>query len=341
MKKNDISHSKGLLSSPKNIAIVCHWNPDGDAYGASLALYHYLLKKEHNVTVISPNDCPEFLKWMPGEDSILVFENETTRGTEVLRQAEIVFTLDFNALHRVGDTMYNVLKNISPVFIMIDHHKQPEGYAHYMYSDEKMSSTSEMVYRFLTQLDSTDFLDKDIAACLYAGMVTDTASFKYPLVNAETLRIAAKLLETGIDHTDIQNNLYDTNSLNRLHLLGKALRSLKILEEYNTAYITIPQSDLNSFAFKKGDTEGFVNYGLSLKGVVFAAIFIEDQKQKIIKISFRSKGSFCVNEFARRHFDGGGHENAAGGRSELNLKETVAKFVKVVKEYKEELNAYH
>lgn len=337
MNQSDIAHIKELLSTPKNITIVTHRNPDGDAYGSSLALYHSL-KDKHNVTVISPNDCPEFLKWLPGEDEILIFEDDDPRNKEVLNNAEIIFTLDFNALHRTGDAMASVLEKLSPVYIMIDHHKQPDNYARYVYSDEMISSTSQMIYHFLEKLGALDRIDKTVATCLYAGIVTDTASFKYQLANALTHRIVANLLETGIDHTEIQNNLYDTNSINRLHLLGKALRNLRVLREYQTAYITLSQSELNSFAYKKGDTEGFVNYGLSLKGVIFAAIFIEDQKQQIIKISFRSKGSFCVNEFARTYFNGGGHENAAGGRSEESLKDTVTRFIKVVKLHKDKLH---
>ena len=337
MNTHDIANIKELLSSPKKIVIVSHRNPDGDAYGSSLALYHYLKKYDHSVTVISPNDCPEFLKWLPAEDNIVVFESQRKKATGIIKEAEVIFTLDFNALHRVGDAMEGVLKESTATFIMIDHHKQPEDYATYMYSDVLASSTSQMMYHFIEKLDDLNKIDKNIATCLYTGIVTDTGSFKYQSTTGDTHRIVANLLEKNIDHTRIHNELYDTNSIFRLQLLGKALSNLRVLRKYKTAYITLSQEELNSFHFKKGDTEGFVNYGLSLKGVVMAAIFIEDQKQGIVKMSFRSKGNFCVNEFARNYFNGGGHENAAGGRSEESLRRTVSKFIKVLEDHKEDL----
>jgi phosphoesterase RecJ-like protein len=339
MNKKDITDLKELLSSPKKIAIVSHRNPDGDAYGSCLALYHYLLKFQHNVSVVSPNDCPDFLKWLPSQDKIVVFEEELTKGSKLLNEAELIFTLDFNALNRVGRVMEEVLKNVSATFIMIDHHKQPDDYAQYMYSDASISSTSQMLYHFFELMGTLKSIDETIAACLYTGIVTDTGSFKYSSTSSVTHRIIADLIDTGINHTKIHINLYDTNSFDRLQLLGKALRNLKVLDEYKTAYISLSQSEMNSFNFKKGDTEGFVNYGLSLKGVVFAVIFIEDQKQGIIKMSLRSKGQFSVNEFARNHFNGGGHLNAAGGRSEDSLKNTILNFIKIVPTYKNELQS--
>lgn len=341
MNSKEIIEIIELLSTPKKIAIVSHRNPDGDAYGSSLALYHFLLKSKHNVSVVSPNDCPDFLKWLPSQENIVVFENDVTKGTQLLNEAELIFTLDFNALHRVGKAMQEVLENAAATYIMIDHHEQPDDYATYMYSDASISSTSQMLYHFFEKLGALNDIDKTIATCLYTGMVTDTGSFKYPSTTSITHRIAASLIDKGIEHTKIHNRLYDTNSFNRLQLLGTALRNLRILEEYKTAYISLSQREMNSFNFKKGDTEGFVNYGLSLNGVVFAAIFIEDQKQGIIKMSLRSKGKFSVNEFARNHFDGGGHENAAGGRSEMSLKDTITKFLEIVPTYKSELqNSY-
>jgi phosphoesterase RecJ-like protein len=339
MNSKEILEIKELLSAPKKIAIVSHRNPDGDAYGSSLALYHFLLKSKHNVSVVSPNDCPDFLKWLPSQESIIVFENDVTKGTQLLNEAELIFTLDFNALHRVGKVMQEVLENAVAKYIMIDHHEQPDDYATYMYSDASISSTSQMLYHFFEKIDALNNIDKTIATCLYTGMVTDTGSFKYPSTTSETHTIAASLIDKGIEHTKIHNRLYDTNSFSRLQLLGTALRNLKIFEEYKTAYISLSQREMNTFNFKKGDTEGFVNYGLSLKGVVFAVIFIEDQKQGIIKMSLRSKGKFSVNEFARKHFNGGGHDNAAGGRSEVSLKDTISKFLEIVPTYKNELQS--
>lgn len=337
MNSNDIAHIKKLLSPPKKIAIVSHRNPDGDAYGSSLALYHYLQKLEIKVRVVSPNDCPDFLKWLPGQGEIINFEENETDATKILKEAELIFTLDFNALHRVGERMERVLQNSSATFIMIDHHKQPDDYAKFVYSDETICSTSQMLYQFFEKLDVLESIDRDIATCLYTGIVTDTGSFKYKSTSSDTHKIVANLLDKGIDHTHIHNELYDTNSIDRLQLLGKALNNLTVIKEYRTAYITLSQQELNSANFKKGDTEGFVNYGLSLKDVEMAAIFIEDQKQGIIKMSFRSKNDFCVNDFARRYFNGGGHQNAAGGRSNESLKKTVSKFLKVLENHKDEL----
>ena len=339
MDNKDITDLKALLSSPKTIAIVSHRNPDGDAYGSSLALYHYLLKFQHDVSIVSPNDCPDFLKWLPSQDKIVLFEEELSKGSKLLNEAELIFTLDFNALNRVGKAMEEVLEKVTATFIMIDHHKQPDDYAHYMYSDASISSTSQLLYHFFEKIGTLNNIDETIATCLYTGIVTDTGSFKYSSTTSVTHRIIANLIDTGIDHTKIHINLYDTNSLNRLQLLGKALRNLKVLDEYKTAYISLSQTEMNAFNFKKGDTEGFVNYGLSLKGVVFAVIFIEDKKQGIIKMSLRSKGNFSVNDFARNHFNGGGHINAAGGRSEDSLKNTIINFIKIIPTYKNELQS--
>ena len=339
MNNKDITDLKELLSTPKKIAIVSHRNPDGDAYGSSLALYYYLRKSQHDVSIVSPNDCPDFLKWLPSQDKIVLFEEELSKGSKLLNEAELIFTLDFNALNRVGKAMEEVLEKVTATFIMIDHHKQPDDYAHYMYSDASISSTSQLLYHFFEKIGALNSIDKTIATCLYTGIVTDTGSFKYSSTTSVTHRIIANLIDTGIDHTKIHINLYDTNSLNRLQLLGKALRNLKVLNEYKTAYISLSQTEMNAFNFKKGDTEGFVNYGLSLKGVVLAVIFIEDKKQGIIKMSLRSKGNFSVNDFARNHFNGGGHVNAAGGRSEDTLKNTVINFIKIIPTYKNELQS--
>jgi phosphoesterase RecJ-like protein len=340
MKTEDIKAISELISpdnGAKNIVIVTHRNPDGDAYGSSLALYHFLNKYNHKVTVISPNDCPNFLKWMPSQENILLFEPNIEKATERLKEAEIVFTLDFNAFHRTGNKMENVLEQINPVFIMIDHHQLPDNYAKFTFSDVKKSSTSEMIFDFIAHLNQLDKIDKDIATCIYTGIMTDTGSFRFPSTTSRTFKIAAVLLEKGANNTQIYNRVMDVNSYSRMQLLGRALENMKVLEDLKTAYITLSQKELNKYKFEKGDTEGFVNYALSLKGVIFAVIFIEDRQQRIIKISFRSKGKFSVNEFARKHFDGGGHTNAAGGRSEDTLHKTVERFLNLVPKYKKEL----
>ncbi|WP_299336833.1 bifunctional oligoribonuclease/PAP phosphatase NrnA [uncultured Psychroserpens sp.] len=338
MNTDDINSIKALLNSPKAIVIIPHKNPDGDAIGSTLGLYHYLKKGQHNVMVIAPNDYPEFLKWMPDESSILKYETQKDDSDSYINDADIIFTLDFNSLGRIGH-MEAAVSASEGIKIMIDHHQQPDDYATYMYSDATMSSTCEMVYNFIEMLGDVDKIDSDIATCLYVGIMTDTGSFRFPSTTSATHQIIGQLIEKGARNSDIHNNIYDTNSYERLQLLGRALSNLKVIPEYRTAYITLSQEELNTFNFKKGDTEGFVNYGLSLKGIVFAAIFIENQQENIIKISLRSKGDFSVNELSRQHFSGGGHTNAAGGKSDMNMKDTIEKFISILPQYEQDLKA--
>lgn len=337
MKKQDISTLKELLSTPKHIVIVPHKNPDGDAIGSSLGLSLYLKKQNHTVSIIAPNDYPEFLKWMPEEASIMKYESQREDSKRLLESSDMIFTLDFNALHRTGD-MEMHLQESKAVKIMIDHHQQPDDYARFMYSDTSMSSTCEMVFNFIEMLGDDDLIKSDIATCLYAGIMTDTGSFRFPSTTSKTHHVIAHLLDKGAKNAAIHNAIYDTNSPQRLQLLGCALKNLKVLPEFKTAYITLSQKELDSYNFRKGDTEGFVNYGLSIENVIFAAIFIEHKQEGITKISLRSKGDFSVNEFARAHFDGGGHTNAAGGKCDLNLKDTVDKFITILPHYKNALN---
>jgi phosphoesterase RecJ-like protein len=338
MNKAEISDIKSLLSDPKNIVIVPHKNPDGDAMGSSLGLYNYLKKDHHNVVVIAPNDYPDFLKWLPGDDSVLKFESQQKESKALIDQADVLFTLDFNALHRAGDQMAEALETSDAIKLMIDHHQQPDDYATYTYSDVSMSSTSEMVYNFIEMLGDKDKIDVHIATCLYVGIMTDTGSFRFPATTSRTHEIIGNLIDKGADNSQIHNNIYDTNSYSRLQLLGRAMTNLKVIPELRTAYITLSQAELDEFNFRKGDTEGFVNYALSLKGIIFAAIFIESQQDQIIKISLRSKGDFSVNEFSRSHFNGGGHINAAGGRSEDDMKTTIDKFISILPQYKQQLS---
>ncbi len=325
MKKEDIFAIQNLLATPKKIAIIPHRSPDGDAMGSTLALYHFLLKLNHQPIVIAPNDFPNFLAWLPSSETVLVYENDRANCTKIIQEAEIVFTLDFNALHRTGE-MEQVLNKVTAPMIMIDHHQKPDTYATYTYSDSIFGSTCEMIYNFITFLDQKSLIDKTIATCIYTGIATDTGSFRFPSTTGTTHRIIADLIDLGIDNSGIHNQLFDNNSYNRLQLLGRALQNMKVFPEYKTAYITLSQKELDEFHYEKGDTEGVVNYGLSIKGIHLAVIFIEHRDENIIKISFRSQGNFDVNQFAREHFNGGGHINAAGGKSHESMKETIKKF---------------
>ena len=337
MKKQYISSIKQLLSTPKKIVIVAHKNPDGDAIGSSLGLYHYLVKGNHNVNVIMPNDYPSFLKWIPGNDAVLIHDAQTATCDSLINESDIIFTLDFNAFHRTGN-METALTESNALKIMIDHHQAPDNYAAYTFSDVSMSSTCEMVYHFINMLGDLDKINSAIATSLYVGIMTDTGSFRFSSTTSTTHRVVADLIEKGANNSEIHNHVFDTNSYERLQLLGCALTNLKVLPEHRTAFITLSQQELHNFNYKKGDTEGVVNYGLSLDGVVLAAIFIEDRQEGIIKISLRSKGNFSVNEMSRAHFEGGGHTNAAGGKSYLSLEKTIEKFISILPSYNKALN---
>lgn len=330
MKIQDIQAVQLLLSTPKKIAIIPHRGPDGDAMGSTLGLYHFLLKNNQHPVVVSPNEFPDFLAWMPGAESIQIFEKDKENCTKILEQADLIFTLDFNALHRVGQ-MEEVLKTLIAPFIMIDHHQKPDDYAAVTYSDTSFGSTCEMLYNFITFLGKKDSIDKTIGTCIYTGILTDSGSFRFPKTTGTTHRIIAELIDLGVENTEIPTLLFDNSSFGRLQILGRALQNMKVLPEFKTAFTTLSQNELNAFNHVKGDTEGIVNYGLSIKGILFTAIFIENTEEEIIKISFRSQGDFDVNQFARDYFNGGGHRNAAGGKSELTLEETVAKFEGLVK----------
>ena len=329
MKIQDIQAIQLLLSTPKKIAIIPHRGPDGDAMGSTLGLYHFLLKNNHHPVVVSPNEFPDFLAWMPGAATVKIFEKDKENCTKILEDAELIFTLDFNALHRTGE-MEHVLAQLKAPFIMIDHHQKPDDYATFTYSDTSFGSTCEMIYNFILFLGKKHDIDKTIGTCIYTGILTDSGSFRFPKTTGTTHRIIAELIDLGVENTEIPTLLFDNSSFGRLQILGRALQNMKVITEHKTAYITLTQDELNSFGYVKGDTEGIVNYGLSIKGIVFAAIFIENKEEKIIKISFRSQGDFDVNQFARGYFNGGGHRNAAGGKSEVSMEETIRKFEDLV-----------
>ena len=336
MNLADVAQLKELLLQSSDIVIVPHKNPDGDAIGASLGLQHFLGTLGKNAVIIVPNEFPKFLKWMPGSDAILNFEKKNGVALELLEKADLVFTLDFNELSRTG-RMEPFLTRATAKFVMIDHHQQPSTYADITYSDVSMSSTCEMVYNTIEAFGAADTITKEIATCLYTGIMTDTGSFKFSATTSRTHRVVAQLIDKGAENMRIHQQVFDANSPARLRLLGVALNNLVILEEFRTAFITLRQEELDQHNYSKGDTEGFVNYGLTLEGIIFAAIFIENKEEGIIKISFRSAGDFSVNHFARAHFEGGGHTNAAGGRSTVTMEETTIKFTALLPQYKQQL----
>jgi phosphoesterase RecJ-like protein len=327
---------KSIFSKSEKIVITTHTNPDGDAIGSSLALYHYIKSKGKDVKLVVPNSYPEFISWMPGNDEIIVTESSWAKAREAFSEAELIYCLDYNAIHRSG-----CLKEIlaaSEVFkIMIDHHPQPEeNDFNLLYSCTDTSSTAELIYDYISWLDDSYEITPEVATCLYVGIMTDTGSFSFACNRPETFMVTAKLLETGIDGEYIHRMVYDTFSENRLRLLGFSLsQKLVVLEEFATAYISLSREDLRKFNYQVGDTEGLVNYALSIKGIQMAVLLTERKDR--IRLSFRSKGNFSVNDVAREHFNGGGHRNAAGGDSYDTLQRTTDKLEKLLPDYKESL----
>lgn len=325
-----------LLGQPRKVVIVMHQKPDADAMGSSLALSQFLKKLGHVPTVISPTNWADWLKWMPGCAGVIDYEYSTEKASQALSQAEWVFCLDFNTMTRTRH-MAEKLRKLNVVRILIDHHQQPESQSFaYGISNTGKSSTSEMVYDLIVGSGHADLIDIDIAACLYSGVMTDTGSFRFPGASAAVHRMVAALKDTGLNHTLIHENLFDNFLENRLRFIGYVLQSkMEIFYEYNAALIAIPWKDLVRYEIKTGDTEGLVNYPLSIQGIKMAALIIDRDEE--IKCSFRSKGNFDVNTFARRYFDGGGHVNAAGGRSSDTLEQTVQRFITAMKENSSQL----
>ena len=331
-----IKHLKEILNTPKKIVIIPHRNPDGDAIGSSLGLHHVVKQLGHTSTIVAPNDIPHFLAWMPGFEDILIYDNNKAEAQKEIKSADYIFTLDFNALHRTGDEMGTYLASISKPFIMIDHHQMPDDYAILTFSDTSFGSTCELLFTIIDQMGFEDKINKDAATCIYTGIVTDSGSFRFPKTTANTHRTVALLIEKGIDNSTIHNALFDNSSYNRLQLMGRALQNLHIIPNTQSSYLYLSEKDLHEFTHQKGDTEGFVNYGLSIKGIDLTAFFIERKDEGIIKISFRSQGNFDANQLARKYFEGGGHINAAGGKSYLSLEETIKKYTDIVKNKKQE-----
>jgi phosphoesterase RecJ-like protein len=338
MQKNNIEALKKLIVTPKNILVIGHKNPDGDAIGSSMGWALFLKSLGHQVEVVMPNDYPDFLDWVPFQEEIILFSEDKEKVSALIKASEVIFTLDFNDLSRVGEDFEENLKTAQKKFVMIDHHEQPNDYADITISHPEYGSTAELVFECIYQMGQAEKVDKDMASCLYLGIMTDTGSFKFPSTTARTHEIVAKLIHKGAKSSEIQQKTFDSSSYSRLKLLGLAMQNLTYLPALKTAYIHLSQKELNDNNYQKGDTEGFVNYGLSIKGVVLAAIFKEDKQNDIIKISLRSKGNFDVNLLARKHFSGGGHLNAAGGKSDLSLDDTIEKFVNLLNDYKTQLN---
>ncbi|TLV00583.1 DHH family phosphoesterase [Dyadobacter luticola] len=336
-----IEELSSFLSTPQKIIITMHRDPDADALGSSLGWASYLLKKGHEVAVISPTDYAANLRWMSGMDQVLVFERQAdqVKCRKKIEQATLICCLDFSALSRLKD-LGRVVQDAAAVKLMIDHHLEPEHFAKWMIWDTNAAATAQLVYALIKELEAglttQEIFDKSMAECLYAGIMTDTGSFRHANVTPEVHLAVADLMLTGFDCSRVHRLIYDNAPLSRLQFLGYVLsQKLVVLPQYRTAYMVLTEAELARFNSSSGETEGIVNYGLQVENVVMSAMFIERKGE--VKISFRSVGSFSVRDLASAHFSGGGHKNASGGRSEQSVNETVAYFLSVLPEYQEAL----
>ncbi|MBD1432799.1 bifunctional oligoribonuclease/PAP phosphatase NrnA [Sphingobacterium sp. DN00404] len=323
-----------LLAQPKNIVITTHHKPDGDALGSSLGLYHWLKMKGHQVEVVLSSDFPDFLNWMPGREQVIIFPNETTRAEHLIAQADIIFCLDYSALSRTN-ILEPILRTATGQKWMIDHHLDPEDFASLRYWDATAAATAQLVYTFITDIcEDATAITPEMATCLYAGIMTDTGSFRFRSTTAAVHLIISKLIEAGARNWEIHEQIYNSSTENRLKFLGYCLLNcLEVIPEYNTAVFSVTKEDLERFQVTTGDTEGLVNYALSVKGIRLAALFID--RTELIKLSLRSTGEIPCNEICKKYFNGGGHLNASGGSSTETLSQTVNKFKSILPAYKE------
>jgi len=330
MNDNILNSVNELFSEKRNIILIPHSSPDADALGSCLAIYHFF-NQENEVNIISPNEYTEILNFLPGSENILNYERDKEKCEKIFNKGDIIFTLDFNSLGRARN-LSSLISKSSATTIMIDHHENPDNYADITISNSKMSSTCEMVYDFICSIDKSK-IDNKIATCIYTGIVADTGSFRFPSTTSKTLRVGSELINHGVNVTEIFEKLHNNFQFKRLKLLGSAINNFKKIEGLPVVYTSITDKDQKVNDFKKGDSEGFVNFGLSVADILCSVLFIEKKDEGLIKISFRSKGDFKVNIFASKYFNGGGHEHASGGISKLSLKETEKKFITDITQY--------
>jgi bifunctional oligoribonuclease and PAP phosphatase NrnA len=336
ISESSIAYFKKLLGESTDVLITTHYNPDGDAIGSSLALYHFLVSEGINAKVLIPNELPSFLQWMPGIKQATIYNEDTDAGNALIESADLIFCMDYNGLNRVK-LFSDQLRSAKATRILIDHHVQPENEFDLSFSIISVSSTSELLYQLLDEAGFAAKITKEMAECFFVGIMTDTGSFSYACNRHETFDIAAKLINTGIDVERIHRMVYDTYSESRMRLLGHCLgTNMKVLPQFATAYIWLTQKELEEFEYQQGDTEGVVNYALSIQNVAVAALFTERGDR--VRVSLRSKGEFSVNEFARAHFNGGGHRNAAGGDVFKTMPETLAWFESLLPVYSVEIH---
>ncbi len=315
-----------------------HYKPDADALGSSLGLAGFLKKSDHQVSVISPSDYPSFLEWMPGNNNVMIFQNSTAaKASKIIENAEMIFCLDFSNLGRINE-LGEMVKRSPAKKVLIDHHLEPESFADFEQWDDTAASTAELVYQLIQEMGCGNLIDSSIAECLYAGLMTDTGSFRHNNTTHKVFTVAGELVAHGANPHKISKQIYDNNSLERLRLMGFVLeQKLQVIPEYNTAYIILSKDELTAMGSQTGDTEGLVNFGLSIKGIILS-VLIYERKDGTVKLSFRSLDDFSVNDLARKHFEGGGHKNAAGGQTKLSLDNTLKKLIEILPQYKNQLS---
>lgn len=333
ISESNIQKANKIIDRSDKIVIISHVSPDGDALGSSLGLYHFLMQLGKSVNVLMPNNFPDFLKWMKGANDVTIGDRSEKLAKELIEVADLIFCLDFNALKRI-DHLGSWVEMSKAKKIMIDHHPDPESFCDVTISHPEISSTSELIFRFICRLGMFDLIDKNAAECIYTGMMTDTGAFTFNSNSPQIYFIISELLEKGINKDEIYDKVYNNYSECRIRLQGYVLyEKMKIYPEYNTALITLSQEEQQQFQWKKGDTEGFVNIPLSIEGIIFS-VFIRGEKD-MVKISLRSKGVFPTNQFSAEVFGGGGHLNASGGEFYGNLENAVKLFEEALPNYKQ------
>jgi len=335
LNSKDFEQLEALLSTPKKIVITTHHKPDGDAMGSAMALYNFLIQKQHQVEVITSSDYPSFLHWLKNNEIVSIFHKNPSKSINSISAADLIFCLDYNQLSRTEALAEHIGKSTADK-VLIDHHLEPDSFCNINFSFVNSCATCEVLYHILSKLDDK-CIDQYIAECLYTGIITDTGSFRFDSTTSDTHIVAARLLEKGVSTASVHERIYDDFSEERTRFLGYCIQNkLVVLPDFKTAFISVTLEEQEKFNNKTGDTEGIVNYALSIAGVVMAVLFTEHKN--MIKMSFRSKGVFSVRDLASVHFNGGGHRNAAGGRSHDSLNETIDRFKSVLPEYKEEIN---
>lgn len=338
LSPEQIDAAQKLILNAGTILITTHKSPDGDAIGSAMAMHHFLKSLGKKATTLLPDAAPDFLHWVKDYENCIIAETHPEEAAASIAQADLIFSLDYNHLQRTGNSVATMLEKSNAPFILIDHHQQPGEFPQVTYSDTTACSTCEMVFRFIEQCGWKGHMNLDIATCIYLGIMTDSGSFRFHTVSFDTHRIAGELIALGLDHAEIHRNVYDTNLMDKLKLIGFALsEKLVVMHEHSTAFISLEKEELLRYNYRQGDTEGLVNQALSIRGIKFAAFFREGTNE--IKASFRSKGTFDVNTFSRSYWQGGGHINAAGGISNESMEATLLKFRELTLRYSNQITA--